>query len=142
MGTAITRTMTMVSKTLAHYIATQVQFQEVLIQRKYGKPLRELTPQERNQILKDMVLSIHSESSELLDVATNWKLHKPDHPIDRARALEEYVDLFKFVINVFVYMGFFEDEFNWAFDLKTGVVWGRLEKDLAATPTVERQAGD
>jgi dimeric dUTPase (all-alpha-NTP-PPase superfamily) len=110
---------------------------------KYGVDIvTESIPSELlNQILMKMVLSVHSESSELLDVVANWKMHKQEHAIDRPKALEEYVDLFKFVLNLGVYMDVTEEEFDEAWDAKTKVIWERLQNDLATSPSGERQAG-
>lgn len=128
-------------KPLHEYVREQYAFQRSMLRRKYDIDIRhqELTPQQLNDILIKMVLSVHSESSELLDVMTNWKMHKQEHSIDRTKALEEYIDLFKFVLNIGVYMGVSQEEFDRAWDAKTNIIWARLRVDFPVVKTGERQ---
>lgn len=127
-------------KPLHEYVREQYAFQRALLRRKYDIDIhrQELSPLQLNDILMKMVLSVHSESSELLDVMTNWKMHKQDHVIDRAKALEEYVDLFKFVLNIGVYMGVSQQEFDAAWDDKTNIIWARLRNDFPVIKAGER----
>lgn len=115
---------------LDFYVIRQVQFQRALVRQKYRKELFELTPEELTEILQETVLSAISEASEFLNAATNWKSWHPELAIDRTKAIEELIDLFKFVLNIVLYMSVGTAEFNTMFDQKTCIVWDRFYKEF------------
>jgi dimeric dUTPase (all-alpha-NTP-PPase superfamily) len=123
-------------KLLSSFIHQQLLFQHYYVKKKLGKFLIELTPAERNGILKDMVLAAIGELIEFLEKGTNWK-HRAVHPIDRAAALEEFVDAMKYVFNIFIYMQIEEDEFSEAFKRKSKAVLERFFAEFPAEAPVD-----
>lgn len=112
------------------------QYQRLYVWKRYGKSLDHLTIEEKNAILKDMVLASVGELMEFLEKATNWKYHRPTHEIDRAKALEEYVDSFNYLLTPFIYMDITVEEF-WAAFIKKHKVIG--ERFLTEFPDVIAQ---
>src|SRR5216683_6053115 len=90
-------------------LRTQADFQELLCHQKFGKATYMLSEKEVIQILKDHVLMTMAELVELLN-HFNYKMHKKDHPIDREKAIEEFVDAMKLMMYFFVYMPIGVDE--------------------------------
>jgi len=101
-------------------------FQELYIYKRYGKSVGQLTVEERNTVLKDLVFAGVVEMIEFLDKATNWKDHRPGHVIDREKALEELVDAFNFMLTPFIYMDISVEEFFAAFQKKGQIVLNRF----------------
>jgi len=101
-------------------------FQELYVYKRYGKPLVHLTVEERNAILKDLIFAGVTEMIEFLEKATNWKDHRPTHEINRAAALEEFVDAFNFMLTPFIYMDISVEEFFAAFRKKGQIVMDRF----------------
>lgn len=89
---------------------------------------RVLTP-----IIKDYVLHLIKEATEVLD-ATKWRMHrKADGAINRGNALEEVIDSQKFVLGIAQVMGYTFDEYLDMFYRKSMVVEQRFtqEQNLA-----------
>jgi len=124
-------------KLLSSFIHQQLLFQHYYVKKKLGKFLIELTPQEKNVILKDMVLAAIGELIEFLEKGTNWKDHRLAHPIDRVEALEEFVDAMKYVFNIFIYMDIGEEEFSEAFKRKSKAVLERFFAEFPAEVPVD-----
>ncbi len=112
--------------TTRELLDVQIVFNRLVQDVKYGRALEDLTLSERNQAFKDTVLAVHSETSEFLD-RVNWKMHKQDQPaFDTERALEEVVDMVKYVFNFLVYMGVSAEDFDRKFQEKTQTVLSRF----------------
>lgn len=126
---------------LKSYILEQLKFQHYYVKKRFGKFLPELTLKEKNGIIRDMVLAAIGELIEFLEKGTNWKGHRPEHEINRAEALEEYVDAMKYLLNIFIYMDIREDEFSEAFRLKSKAVFNRFFAEFPAEAAVDTQAG-
>lgn len=122
---------------LKSFILEQLKFQHYYVRKQFGKFLPELTRQEKNLLIRDMVLAAIVELIEFLNKGTNWKSHRPEHAIDRAAALEEYVDAMKFLFNIFIYMDITEEEFSNAFRLKSQAVLARFFAEFPAEAGVD-----
>jgi thymidylate kinase len=110
---------------IRRFIAVQRRFNEELQRRKYGRSLATLSLDDRNQAIKDLILSTAAELFELLE-HTNWKMHKRARPIDPTKLVEEYVDTLKFLLNFQVYVPIGIDTVIAEFYRKSDVVMRRL----------------
>lgn len=86
-----------------------------MVQRLYqlclGVRYRELTPEDRLEQIRRNVLRAYQEIGELLE-ATPWKWHRvyENHEIDTPNLLEEFGDLFVFMLNIIAVVGLRESD--------------------------------
>lgn len=116
--------------TMGELIEKQREFQVKYIRLKYGKDLYELILQERENLIISQVLRLMGECYEFLDKATNWKDHREAHILDREAAIEEYIDIGKYWINIFIYMEMTPHEFLSQFRKKSQLVLERWEREI------------
>lgn len=84
------------------------------------------TGRDLTQFLKDMVLAAHVELSEALQ-EVDWKPWKGGTgEVDRAKFVEEMVDVLHFCANILVAVGVTDAEIQEAYPAKTRVVRKRL----------------
>lgn len=124
-------------KLLSDYLLIQLRFQHYYVKKRFGKPLTSLMQRERNDTVRDMVLAAIGELIEFLEKGTNWKGHRLEHEIDRAAAIEEYVDAMKYLFNIFIYMGITEKEFSAEFIRKSKIVQDRFFAEFPAEAPVD-----
>lgn len=124
-------------KQLSDYLLIQLRFQHYYVKKRFGKPLTSLTQREKNDTVRDMVLAAIGELIEFLEKGTNWKGHRVEHEIDRAAAVEEYVDAMKYLFNIFIYMDITEKEFSAAFIRKSKIVQERFFAEFPAEAPVD-----
>ena len=115
---------------LGWFLKEQREFQELLCQAKYNCRVKDLTSEQRNDILKTHVLMLMGESYELLD-ELNWKAHKKDREVNWEKVREEYVDMFKLVLNFLIYLDISTEELVQEFLAKSQVVRARLAQEFA-----------
>jgi hypothetical protein len=100
----------------------QEQFTERVIKERFGKKIEELTWNEKEVFLKDLVLHITDECHEFLR-EINWKHHrKHDKKYNHEKGKIELVDIFKFFTNFLIIIGITPDEFYCAFHEKSDKV--------------------
>ena len=112
------------------FLLAQMPMQRRVVRQLYDSEFEDLTQAQRNEILYKTTLSAITEWTEFLNAGTNWKMNKRVHPIDREKALEEYIDVLKFTLNVPLYMGFTVDEIRTMFRKKTAVVLTRFAEEF------------
>ena len=115
---------------LGWFLKEQREFQELLCQAKYNCRVKDLTSEQRNDILKTHVLMLMGERYELLD-ELNWKAHKKDREVNWEKVREEYVDMFKLVLNFLIYLDISTEELVQEFLAKSQVVRARLAQEFA-----------
>ena len=116
--------------TMSDLLAEQSEFQKTYVRWKYKKELEDLTDSERHEIIKQQVLALGSEVFEFLNRATNWKDHRAATTLDREAALEEYVDIGKYWLNLFIYMNISPGEFLKVFESKSRTVEARWRAEM------------
>jgi len=85
--------------------------------------------EQRNAAFKDTILGIVSETAEFLD-RVNWKMHVHERAYNRTQQVMEVIDIFKYALNLLVYMDIDEPEFRQAFNEKTHIVLQRFAKEF------------
>lgn len=88
-----------------------------------------MTSEQRNSAFKDTVLGIVAETVEFLD-RVNWKMHVHDRPYERSEQVMEVIDIFKYALNLLVYMDIEQLEFHDAFIQKSQLVLNRFVKEF------------
>lgn len=113
------------------FLLAQVPLQQKLVKQIYGiESISRLSPEQRNELLIKMGLSLIGETMEFLEAATDWKVHKLPQPHDHDKALEEYVDLLKFALNIAIFMPFDMDKLKAMFQKKTAIVEARFKAEF------------
>ena len=94
----------------------------------YGKKLNELTEDDRVDLTKDYLLSLHSEITEVLNNIP-WKSHRYTGESNREALLEEMVDVQKFLWGLMMIWKVNPEELSRAFIRKSEIVEQRFQQD-------------
>jgi len=114
---------------LTEMFEIQRKFTEKLFAEKYGKSLNDLTHEDRIKWSKEYILSGAKEMFEMLD-ELNWKTHRYLNKHDNMdNFIEEGIDAFKFLLNLFIINGYGPDKFYEKFLEKSIVVDIRYEQE-------------
>lgn len=84
----------------------------------------------RMSVVKDFVLGIYDQTNKLMD-AFDWKKHTLNAVEDRQNAIEQCIDINKYVIGLLSLMGVEPEEFADQFELKSSALmerWKSLDK--------------
>ena len=78
--------------------------------------------------LRESLLGIIGEVGEVMEASQEWKYHRTNKPqTDREHLIEEVADIWKYAINLVLYLGFDNDDLVEAFMKKTKVNFERKE---------------
>lgn len=138
-NTPTMKTLISVTGPWGYFLRSQLAFQEHLLREKFQtQSIVGLTPEERQQFAVNMILSQIVELGELLG-HLNFKMHMFPRPMDREKVKEEWIDAFKYLLNIALYLEITPEEIFKKFKEKTSMVWERFSQELAtASPPVER----
>lgn len=90
----------------------QSQFQELLARTgKLPARLGEMTTEQRVAYIKDALFALDHEGHELIE-NMSWKHWASGERFDRQACIEELVDLYAFLFNITLAIGFFHDEIH------------------------------
>ncbi len=89
-----------------------------------------LSEEEKIKFTKEYILSIHRELGEILDTIP-WKLHRKNEvKKSETNTAEEFIDCFKFLLNLCLIWKIDDDKFVKEFDRKTMVVWQKYNQEV------------
>lgn len=92
--------------------------------------VNKLTDEQKVSKIKETILCIHKELSEVLDTF-NWKTHrKEDKFISKNNTLEEIIDCFKYLLNLCVILDVNSEEIEQEFFRKSRVVRQRYQQEI------------
>ena len=81
--------------------------------------------EEKEKITKDTITHLFGEVFEVLNTI-NWKMHKKTRKeINKKDILEETIDVFKFLMNIWIIWGFEPEDIYKAFREKTDINYER-----------------
>jgi NTP pyrophosphatase (non-canonical NTP hydrolase) len=106
--------------------------------------LEDLSKEQLNRLIIQQVLGGICELHEYLEKGTAWKDHRAVETIDHEAALEELVDVMKYVLNIFIYADVSLEEFAEAWNKKTQLVEARFNREFTTTASpsqVEHKTG-
>lgn len=92
--------------------------------------LKNFTHEDLTKLSKDFILAAHKELSEVLD-CLDWKDHrKEDKTFSKSNLGEELIDVFKYLLNLFVIWDISPKEIEEFFHAKTAVVEQRRKQEF------------
>jgi len=106
----------------------QLAFTARALPKIYGKTLEQLNEDDRIELSKDYLLSLHAEIDEILNTMP-WKRHRFTGGASREDLLEEVIDTQKFLLGLAIIWGITPLEFERAFNRKSDVVEQRFRQD-------------
>jgi uncharacterized HAD superfamily protein len=112
---------------LKSFLDEQISFQKNFFD------INKLSEEDKVKYIKETILCVHKELSEVLDTL-NWKTHrKEDKILSKSNTLEEIIDCFKYLLNLCVILNVDAKEFETEFFKKSNVVKQRYNQEILSS---------